>query len=500
MLDSTVVALALPSIQHDLDASAAELQWVQNAYLLVLSALVVTAGRLGDILGRKRVFMVGLVVFGLGCVVSAVAWTPAVLIAGRAVSGVGASALLTLSLAIVSGAFSDAERPRALGIWAAVSAVALAIGPVFGGLLIEAASWRWIFWIDVPVVAFGLLVAAVAIRESRDESAGSRIDWAGLVTLAVGLTAVVLALVQSEQWPLGRVLVAGLLGVLSLAAFVVVELRVSDPIVDFRLFRNGPYFGATMAGCTLVGAYWVVIFYEPQLLQNILGHSALVAGLMVLPVTVPMIFLSPVMARVNKRFGTRPVMTLGMVLGVLGLAVLALMGSDPSYGRLLVGYLLFGLALGVVYASMSTAAMQAMPREKAGIASGVLAMSRVLAGALALAAVGAVFQSLLASRREELTPSVAEGGPAAGLDLDSLLSGAPDAKARIAELSASAQAAVEDAARDAFTYALGRSLWITVAMVLVGAILTWIFVRSDDEPTPAPGDEHHYLHHRRFHL
>jgi EmrB/QacA subfamily drug resistance transporter len=500
MLDSTVVALALPSIQHDLDASAAELQWMQNAYLLVLSAFVVTAGRLGDIVGRKRVFMAGLVVFGAGCVVAALAPDPAVLVAGRAVMGFGAAPLLTLSLAIVSEAFDDAERPRALGIWAAVSALALGIGPVFGGALIELAAWPWIFWIDVPVLAVGLVISAVAIRESRDESAGSRIDWPGLATLALGLTAIVLALVQAQQWGAAPVAAAAAVGVLSLAAFVWIELRVESPIVEFDLFRNGPYFGATMAGCTLVGAYWVVIFYEPQLLQDILGHSAFMAGLMVLPIAVPMIFLSPVMAGVNKRLGTRRVMTAGMVVGVAGLAILALIPSDPGYGQLLAGYLLFGIALGIVYASMSTAAMQAMPRAKAGIASGVLGMSRVLSGALALAAVGAVFQSLLASRRDELTPSVDQGGPAAGTDLDSLLAGAPDAKARIAELSASAQAMVQDAAREAFTYALGRSLWITVAMVAAGATLTWIFVRSGDEPAPAPGEEHHLMHHRRFHL
>jgi MFS family permease len=171
-----------------------------------------------------------------------------------------------------------------------------------------------------------------------------------------------------------------------------------------------------------------------------------------------MIFLSPVMASVNARFGTRPVMTFGMALGVLGLIVLALMGDDPTYARLLPGFLLFGLSLGIVYASMSTAAMQAMPRAKAGIASGVLAMSRVLSGALALAAVGAVFQSLDSAHRKD------------------------------------------HSADDAFIYALGRSLWIPVAMVAIGAVLTWVFVRSAPAPDPAPGEEHHFLHHRRFHL
>lgn len=396
MLDSTVVSLALPEIQRELGASAAALQWVMNGYLLVLAVTVVTAGRLGDILGRRRVILAGMALFAGGSVLAAVAADDEVLIGARIVQGLGGSAMLSLSLAIVSNAFSSERRAQALGIWAAVSAIALAIGPLVGGALVEI-DWRLIFWINLPVSALGAAIIVAATPESRDETAGTRIDLPGLIALTAGLGGVVLALIESDVWGSGDARTVGLFcgGVAALAAFVAIELRVADPIVDFTLFRNRPYLGATAAAFCLVGAYWSVIFYQPQFLQNVLGDSAIEAGLLVLPITAPMVVISPFSGRLIARFGSRGLMTAGMLAGVAGTTLLTRIDASSAYLDLLPGYALFGIALGLVYAPMSTAAMTAMPRAKAGIAAGVLAMNRVLAGAVALAAVGAVVQSLL---------------------------------------------------------------------------------------------------------
>src|SRR5215212_7650143 len=198
MLDSTVVALALPEIRHDVNASAEGLQWVMNAYLLAIAIFVVTAGRLGDMFGRKRVFLAGLVLFAIGSVVSGAAQDQDMLILGRVLQGAGAAPMLPLSLALVCNVFPTKEQPRALGIWAAVSAIALAIGPLAGGLLIEL-DWRVIFWMNLPVLAAGFAITAAAAPESTDPEAGTRIDWPGLALLSVGPTMVVLALVQSQS-------------------------------------------------------------------------------------------------------------------------------------------------------------------------------------------------------------------------------------------------------------------------------------------------------------
>ncbi len=371
MLDSTVVALALPSIRHDVDASAEGLQWVMNGYLLTIAVLVVTAGRLGDMFGRRRVFLAGMALFAVGSVVSGAAGDQDMLILGRVLQGAGAAPMLPLSLALVCNVFPSEEQPRALGIWAAVSAIALAVGPLAGGLLIEL-DWRVIFWINLPVCALGIAITLAAAPESSDPGAGTRIDWTGLALLSVGLTAVVLALVQSQAWSAAALLGPAGLGLL--AAFWATEHRVREPIVDFDLFRNGPYFGASAAAFALVGAYWAVMFFQPQYLQDVRGHSPILSGLMILPVTAPMVFISPFSGRLIARFGARRLMTTGMACGTLGLLVLTRIEPDSSYGLLLVGYLLFGIALGLVYAPMSTAAMAAMPGEKVGIASGVLAM------------------------------------------------------------------------------------------------------------------------------
>jgi Na+/melibiose symporter-like transporter len=289
------------------------------------------------------------------------------------------------------------------------------------------------------------VITALAAPESTDPGSGRHVDLPGLAALSVGLTAVVLALVQARVWSGAAVVALAVLGLAALAAFWVVEHRSAEPIVDFDLFRNGPYFGASAAAFALVGAYWSVMFFQSQYLQDVRGHSAVLSGLMILPITVPMIFISPRSGSLIARFGARRLMTAGMAFAVAGLIVLTQVGAGSPYGLVLAGYLPFGVAIGLVYAPMSTAAMAAMPPEKVGIASGVLAMDRVMAGTVALAATGALSHALL------------EGG-------------------------------------DSFSEAIAGSAWILVGLCAVGTGLTWAFVRGA-EPTPPDHHRHH-----RFHL
>jgi EmrB/QacA subfamily drug resistance transporter len=453
MLDSTTLPLALTSIRLELGASTSGLQWVQNVYLLTMAALVITFGRLGDMLGRKRIFQLGLLGFAAGSVISATAGSVAQLIGGRVVQGAGGAALLALSLAIANLAFSPEERPRAVGIWAAVSAIALAIGPLVGGIAVELVSWRLIFWLVVPFAALALAIMAIAAPESRDETAGTRLDVPGLLTLTLGLTAVVLALVQGKQWGWGSAatlctLAAGL-GLL--AVFWVVEHHVSAPMVNFSLFRSRPYLGATAAAFALVGSYWALMFYLPQYIQLVLDHSVLLSGLLVLPVTAPMVAISPFAGRLGARLGARTLMTFGMACATVGMLVLTRAEGGIGYVGMLPGLLLFGVALGLVFATMSAAAMAALPPEKAGVASGALAMNRTLAGAILLAAGGAIFQHIELEQRRD------------GTSFDV-----------------------------AFADGLAGAAWLLAGVLAMGTLLTWLYVRS----APAAGEPHH----RRFHL
>jgi EmrB/QacA subfamily drug resistance transporter len=457
MLDSTVINVALPDIARELGATTAGLQWVMNAYLLVLAAFVVSAGRLGDILGRRRVFLIGMATFAGGSVVAGMADAEEVLVAGRVLQGLGGAALLGLSLAIVSTVFADGDRARALGIWTGVSALALGLGPLVGGALVEAVSWRWLFWLNLPFCLLGVVLVLASTDEQRDETAPPRIDVPGVLTVGGGLAAIVIALVQGKVWGWTSAATVGLFaaGVALLVAFWFVEHRVRSPIVEFDLFRNGPYFGASAAGFSLVGCYWGMMFLQPQYLQTHLGYSALEAGVLILPVTAPMIVISPLGGRLAALFGVRALMTVGMALGTAGLIVLTQVEASSGYGLLFGGYLLFGIALGCVYAPMSTAAMTAMPKAKAGIAAGVLAMNRVMAGAITLAAAGAVYQAVL---DEDRYPG--SGEPAA------------------------------------FAPALADAMWLLVGLCAVGTVLTWAFVRAGEDAAVAP--EHQA--HRHFHL
>jgi EmrB/QacA subfamily drug resistance transporter len=437
MLDSTTLPLALASIRLDLGASSSGLQWVQNVYLLTLAALVIPLGRLGDMLGRKRVFQAGMVAFAGGVVISATAGSMAQLIGGRVLQGAGAAAVLALSLAIANLAFPPEERSRAVGIWAAVSAVALAIGPLVGGTAVELVDWRLIFWLSLPVAVVAVAIMALAATESRDETAAARIDLLGFLTSTLGLTAVVLALVQGKQWGWDSPATLGTLaaGLALIACFCVVEHRVRAPIVDFGLFRSRPYLGATAAAFALVGSYWALMFYLPQYIELVLGHSTFATGVLVVPVTAPMVAISPFAGALAARFGVRALMTAGMVCATVGVLVLTRVDSDTGYALILPGLLLFGVALGLVYATMSAAAMAALPPEKGGIASGVLAMDRTLAGALLLAAGGAIFQHIELERRLE------------GSSFDA-----------------------------AFADGLAGAAWLLAAVLAVGTLLTWLYV------------------------
>jgi EmrB/QacA subfamily drug resistance transporter len=392
MLDSTEVVLALPVIDTDLGLSEDGLQWVQNAYLLMLAATVAACGRLGDIVGRRRVYIGGVLVFALGTLLAALSTGELMLIAGRLVQGLGGSAMFALSLAIASNAFPPERQATAVGVWAAISSIALGVGPLLGGVLVESLGWRWIFWTYLPFCAAAIVIIRVFAAETRDERAGQRIDVQGVITVTAGLALVVLGLVESDVWG-AAALVPFIAGLASLAGFWVVEHRAAEPLVDFSLFDNRVFLGASVAAFAVVGSYWTTMFYEPLFLQGALGYSVIAAGALILPITVPMIPISPFTAGLTKRVGPRRLLVSGVLVAAAATAAIALLGRSHGYAALFVPYLVYGIALALVYAPISSAAMAALPRAKAGVAAGALGTVRLMAGALVLAASGAIFQN-----------------------------------------------------------------------------------------------------------
>ena len=399
MLDNTVVNVALPSIQRDLNADIGDLEWVVNGYTLTFAVLIATGGRLGDIFGRRRMFLTGVIIFALTSATAGLAMDSTMLIASRAVQGIGAALMMPATLSIVTHAFPAHERGKAIGTWAGVSALALSIGPVVGGALTEYVSWRAIFFINLPVAVAAVTATLFAVRESRDDSVDRTVDYPGIVALTAGLGAIVLALIEGNAWGWGSAEIIALFagGAAALAIFVAVELRSRAPMVDFALFRSRQSIGANLVAFIITFAMMGSFFFMALYLQDILGYGALEAGIRFLPTTLVIAVVAPVAGRLSDRFG--PVWPMSVGLAVLSIAMYLFSTIDihTTYSGLILPFVLMGIGIALVMSPMSTAAMNAVNVQKAGVASGVLQMSRMVGGTVGVAATGAIFQSELGS-------------------------------------------------------------------------------------------------------
>src|SRR5690242_20025455 len=408
LLDVTIVNVALPTIGRDLNAQFSDLQWVINAYALALAVLLVSTGRIGDIFGRKHIFIAGLGLFSLGSLICALSSSVTivgfshiqVLIAARAFQGIGGSVMLPLSLAIISATFSGPLRGVAIGIYGAVTGLATAIGPVIGGILVEKVSWQSIFYLNVPIGVVGMLLALWAITESRDASAPRSIDVFGLVTLSVSLFCLVLALIQGNDpdkgWTSPYILTLFGIAALALIVFIIGELRLKHPMVDPRLFANASFTGAAIVAFALSAGLFSLFFFLTLYLQNYLGFSALDAGIRFLPLSGLVLVTAPLAGILTHRLGAKPILFVGMA--VLTIAVLLMTRISPTDTQtdwlvLLPAFVLGGLGSGLVNPPIADVAVGTLPRERAGMASGVNGVCRQLGIAFGIALLGAVLSS-----------------------------------------------------------------------------------------------------------
>src|SRR4051812_28361290 len=476
MLDNTVVNVALPSIQRDLGASLSSLEWTVNAYTLTFAVLLVTGGRVGDIFGRRRVFLSGVVVFAGSSALIGFAPTQELLVAGRALQGAGAAFMMPGTLSIIPTPSPPAERGRAIGTWAGVSALALAIGPAVGGALTEYVSWRAIFFLNLPVAIGAIVVTLFAVRESLDRTVEKSVDLAGIGTLSVGLSALVLALVEGNSWGWGSPEIVVLLAaaVIGLTAFVLVEMRGKVPMVQFEFFHSRTFLGANTVAFIVSFAMLAMFFFVALYMQNILHYSALEAGIRFLPSTVVIIFAAPIAGRLADRIGPRIPMTAGLSLAALALFLQSQLTADSGYGDLLVPFMIMGLGMGLTMSPMSTAAMNAVSPDKAGVASGILSMSRMVGGTFGVAAIGALFQSL---SKDRLTSDLA-GANLTGAQHSAVTDalGGGDATHALKGLDASTAQDVGRAMKDAFVHGLSGSLKLSTAVAAAGAVLAFVLV------------------------
>lgn len=396
LLDVTVVNVALPAIQDDLGASFSELQWVIDAYALTLAVTLLTFGSLADRIGRRRVFVGGVLLFTAASVACAAARSPVALDVARAVQGLGAAAMFATSLALLAEEYRGDDRGRALGVWGAVSAAALAIGPLVGGALIDGIDWRWIFWLNLPV---GLGLAALALRglrESRDPEAG-QIDLPGAAAFSAGLFLLVTALIRgnADGWDSPLVLTGLIGGPLALLAFVAIELRVPHPMLDVRFFRHRAFAGTAGVAFVQSVALYPMLLFLAIYFQQILGHSPFETGLRMLPVTVTLFVAAPISGVLTARVSLRTLLTTGLVLIGAGLLLMHGVEDGDDWTGLLPGMLVGGAGVGTISPALAAAMVGVLPVERSGLSSGINNTFRQVGIAAGIAGFGAIFQHRL---------------------------------------------------------------------------------------------------------
>ena len=395
MLDNTIVNVALPSIQRSLHMSISSLEWIVTAYALTFAALLITGGKLGDLYGRKRMFIAGLVVFTLASLACGLAPNAGFLIGARAVQGVGAALMNPATLSIITATFPPKERGQAIGIWAGVSALALAIGPLIGGLIVDNINWHWIFYVNVPVGVVGIIVSRWVIAESRDTSHEQSIDLPGLVTSGGSLLALSYALIEGNKHGWGSPEIIGLFvgAAVLLAVFIWLELRQRLPMLDLDLFKIGSFAGANIVAMLVSLGMFGVFFFISLYVQNVLGYSPTKAGAIFLPMTVLIILIAPIAGKLSDRVGSRWLMGAGMAILGVSLLLYQRIGLHTGFWSLLPQLVLGGVGMALTMSPMTSAAMSSVPVDKAGVGSGVLNSFRQVGGSLGIALMGAILLS-----------------------------------------------------------------------------------------------------------
>ncbi|MGK5682555.1 MFS transporter [Actinoplanes sp. URMC 104] len=489
VLDNTILNVALRTIadpQHGLGATQGQLEWAINSYTLVFAGLLFTAGILADRLGRRITLVTGLVIFGLASLISSYADSAGQLIAARALMGLGAAAVMPATLSIIANVFDPKERPRAIGIWAGAVGLAVAVGPILGGLLLEHFWWGSVFLINVPVVVAGVVLVLTLVPESRNPRPG-RIDIAGVLLSIVGLSLLTYGVIEGGEAGFGDPRAWGTLAgaVVVLAAFIAWQLRIDFPSLDVRLFRNATFSASTGIIGLVFFAAMGAMFFGAFYLQLVRGYGPLASGALFVPFAVGQLVFAPRSAAMVKRFGPKAVSTVGLLLVAAGLAVWTFVGQSTPIWVVGAAFFVMGVGMANVMPPATESIMAALPREKAGVGSAVSNTIRQLGGALGVAVLGAVLSSVYRSDLGSATDGLPAGAADAARES---ISGAYG----VAEQAGAAGAALIRSANAAFLDAMHYAAIGSMVFAVLGALvaLVWLPGRrpaSAPKPTPAEG-------------
>ena len=478
LLDITIVNVALPAIQKDLGASFSDLQWVVDAYALTLASLLLVSGSIADIIGRRRVFVTGLVLFSAASLACGLATTPTFLTLARAVQGIGGAMLFATSLALLAHAFQGKERATAFGVWGATIGGAVAIGPLVGGVLTDSLGWEWIFFVNVPIGAAAAFFTVAKVDESKDPSP-SGVDWVGAALFSAALFMFVFALIRGndEGWGSTTIVVLFVEAALLLIAFVAVELRSERPMLDLTLFRKRAFTGASITAFALSAAMFSMFLYIVLYIQNILGYTPLEAGVRFLPLSLVSFFVAPIAGRLSARLPARALLGGGMVVVGVGLLLMNGISDGSDWTTLLAGFVVAGIGIGIVNPNLAQAAIAVVDPRRSGMASGINNTFRQVGIATGIAALGAIFQSRVQDKVAAGLSSTPLADHAGDIARGVTSGGGPEA---LSSVPAASRGMVEHAATHAFISGLNELFLIGAVIAFTAAVLTFALVRQSD--------------------
>jgi EmrB/QacA subfamily drug resistance transporter len=475
LLDITIVNVALPSIETSLGASFSDLQWVVDAYALALATCVLTAGSLADLFGRKRLFLLGILLFTIASAICGAAQEPLWLILARGIQGIGGSMMFATALALLSQEFHGKERGTAFGVWGATVGAAVAVGPLAGGMLTSWLSWRWIFFVNIPIGAVAIALSLVQLHESKDPE-HSRLDPVGLVTLTGGLFCLILALIEGNRHGWSSALIIGLFAAAAvvLALFVASQTRPGATMVDLGLFARPAFAGAQITAFAISASMFAMFLYLTLYLQNVLGLSPVATGLRFLPISLLSFVAAPIAGRLSSHAPVRLLLGVGLALNAIALWLWSGISVDSGWTTLLPGFIVGGIGIGMVNAPLASTAVSTVRQERAGMASGINNTFRQLGIATGIAALGAIFQS----RVSDKVASSLQGLKGAKQIAQAVTSG--QAHDALASVPGPMRAHVALVAKASFISGLNDILVVSAIVAAVGAVLAAALVRRKD--------------------
>jgi DHA2 family multidrug resistance protein-like MFS transporter len=480
VMDNTIVNVAIPTLQADLDATTSQLQWVVDSYILVFAGLLLTMGSLGDRFGRRGALALGLAIMGSASVASAFATSADHLIATRAIMGIGAALIMPATLSIITNVFKDRrERAQAIAIWSATAGMAIAIGPVTGGWLLEHFWWGSVFLVNVPVVVVALVLGQLFVPTSRDPAA-PRVDLVGAALSIVALVALVWAIIEGPHgWTRPAILGAFALAAVVTVLFILWERRVAQPMLDMSFFADARFSAASGALMLTFFAMMGSLFLLTQFLQSVLGYSALETGVRLLPMAAVQMVLAPLSAKIVERIGSKIVVTTGLTVAAVGLLLLGRLEPGATYGQVVVALMVLSGGLAMVMPPATESIMGSLPPAKAGVGSAVNDTAREVGAALGVAVLGSVMSS---TYRPRVSDAIAGRGVPSEIG-EAITDQIGAAMAVAQDLGGAPGQALADVASTGFADGMGRAFVVGAAALLLGAVLTALFL-------PARGRDH----------